>query len=376
MGGGWWKLGGWVLAAGLAVGSAGVARGGENTPELSRLRAALAGLTYRPPETSVVVSDRPLERWRPAGVPEAVRSRLGRLSLSLVGEGGYQPALIEEIFYGSVDAARRAREQLPLRQLDKAAREAAAPRPDAGTPDTADAARDWQAMAPGAPSRLSGWDADGLDDEAARAARMARAVESSSGMLLYVMPLAAAYTEFPEAGQAAAAHLAELVEDDYRAAACARAAFVWLSGAFCGRGGERDALLRAAADAAGDGEVAAALLGARIKDRRNLRDEATLLGRLERCVSIWYQSRDGRELLVTAGKELRGWEARGFAALLAGATYGTEDFPPEAVAAMLRNRPLDELAFELRELATGGAVLSLLPSGRPSGERMAAFVGD
>ena len=330
-----------LVLAGARVGSA-VDAEKPGGPELPRVRAALAGLTYRPVDAQVVFGGQALERWRPALAPEGVRRRLGELSLAMIREGGYRMAMVERIFHGSETAARRRLESRPFRQLDQAA---------------IPAGDDYRAMArSGAPSLP-----DGAEGDSATAGPAAE----SPGVLLYTLPLAAAYTDFPESGLAAVTHLAELIDDDFRAAPCARAAFVLLSEALAGRDGDRDALLRKAAAAAGDPETARALLAARVKDLNNLRGESTALGRLERCAALWYRSRDSRELLVDAGRELEGWEARGFAALLAGAAYGTERFPPEAVAAVLRNRPLDELAFDFRELGGGGALLAVTLPARP-----------
>ena len=260
----------------------------------------------------------------------AQREKFARL---LAYEGGYHSVEVGKLFGTPDDGVRRV-DRL-VSQLDKAD-------PRSGSP----------------------WDTTGRVSLSAKgptaAVPAAPKAKETPGTLSYLPFLALAYAAFPEDGERAAARLAALKDDEFRAEPAARVAFRLLAEAVAGAT-DKDVVLRTAARAAGDEEVEKAVLAARMKDWKYLRSEESSLGRLERAVFVWYRSQDGADAMGEAARRLEAEETREFAAALSAAFYGLNSVPPEVLDRAAGDKGLSELSAELFQLGTGAIVRRVQP---------------
>ncbi|MCL2001207.1 MAG: hypothetical protein FWG74_07210, partial [Planctomycetes bacterium] len=182
---------------------------------------------------------------------------------------------------------------------------------------------------------------------------------SSPGTLAYLPALAVVYAAYQADGQAAAAQLAILKDDDLRAASAARAAFSLLARVLTSQQHDKDGWVRSASTDSRDPDTEQDIRAVRVKDWRYLRGEECAMGRLERAIYIWYKGNGYEEIMDAGRKSLRSRESLAYLAALAAATYGMESLPSRVIATGASDRQLLELINDLYDLAVSEAVLKV-----------------
>lgn len=344
-----------------------------------RLAGLIAGAFYRRPDTEVRLPEDDAPIARHLVLPDSVEDVWTTLAYGVVFAGGYEKARAERLF-GTVDPVARQGQRL-LARFD-------------AEMEAQKQSRDALRLAPGIAAMVPPAAVDHPEN-----------TDPRDGLYAHVVTLSALYARQPEDGLAAAGHLAFLTSDDAKSEACARAAFALLAHVLTAPSINRDESVRAAAEAAADDDVARALLAARVKPARMLRDEATQLGRLERVVHLWYATAPrpaaaapehgpglagfgpsaapeasvddngiqdrarAAGLLLREGLGLvQHWDARFFLFALAGASYGIDALPAALRAQHRRSREQQRLFEEWSGFQDNLEFLPVAPETSPSPE--------
>lgn len=236
--------------------------------------------------------------------------------------------------------------------------------------------------------REGGYHPDGVrsvlgieDEQAARIARAFRQLDSvnrvkrstaegDSGRidaLVCGLVLAPVYTPPDTNGLRAAAHLAELCDDDLRADACARVLYYLSASLIANPRIDKRELLADAAGVAGHDEVARRIRAARTTEWRRFAPLENHPARLERLLKIWYTAESYEHAMKLAESHLPCPRSRHALACLLAAHAGPEGVPTEITCLAATTPAVERLQQGVVDLTRGGILLPVID---PSGQRV------